>query len=87
MPIISMFYGIIIRMFCSPSEHNPPHFHAQYQNFKAILSLDGELLAGELPKRQMHYVVTWAMLHHDELVADWELAMEGAEVYKIDPLR
>ena len=87
MPIISMFYGIIIRMFCAPGEHNPPHFHAQYGDYKASFTLDGELLNGEFPNRQKHYVIAWAMLHHDELVADWEMAMDGAEVYKIDPLR
>jgi len=40
MPTICMFYGIIIRMYCSPGEHNPPHFHAYYQNFKAIIDID-----------------------------------------------
>jgi hypothetical protein len=45
MPTISMFYGIIIRMFCSPAEHNPPHIHAYYQDFTAIVDiLSGEVL-------------------------------------------
>ena len=39
MPTISMFYGIIIRMYCTPKEHNPPHFHAYYQDYKAIIDI------------------------------------------------
>lgn len=39
MPTISMFYGIIIRMYFTPSEHNRPHFHAYYQEYKAIVDI------------------------------------------------
>jgi hypothetical protein len=39
MPTISMFYGVIIRMYYAPGEHNPPHFHAYYNEFKATFSL------------------------------------------------
>jgi hypothetical protein len=38
MPTISMFYGIVIRMYCDRSEHNPPHFHAYYQDYTAYVS-------------------------------------------------
>jgi len=49
MPTISMFYGIIIRMYFAPGEHNPPHFHAYYNEFKATFSVETqELLQGEL---------------------------------------
>ena len=52
MPTISMFYGIIIRMFCAPEEHNPPHFHAYYGEFKAIIDIKTcELKEGNLPKK------------------------------------
>lgn len=51
MPTISMFYGVIIRMCYAPGEHNPPHFHAHYNEFKATFSVDTlELMQGELPK-------------------------------------
>ncbi|MCF6270746.1 MAG: DUF4160 domain-containing protein [Melioribacteraceae bacterium] len=40
MPTISMFYGIIVRMYFSPKEHNPPHFHAYYQGYKAVINID-----------------------------------------------
>ena len=50
MPTISMFYGIVIRMY-NNGEHNPPHFHAIYQEYRASFSIDGELLKGEMPKK------------------------------------
>jgi hypothetical protein len=47
MPTVSMFYGIIIRMYCAPEEHNPPHFHAFYQDYKTIIDINsGELIEG-----------------------------------------
>lgn len=54
MPIISMFYGIVISMYYD--EHNPPHFHAYYGDFKAIFDFDGELLKGEMPKKQQKLI-------------------------------
>ena len=52
MPAISMFYGIIIKMY-NNGEHNPPHFHASYQGYYATFNLNGELIEGDMPKRQM----------------------------------
>lgn len=86
MPTISMFLGIIIRMYNS-NEHNPPHFHASYQGYNAVFNFDGELLEGEMPKRQIKFIVAWAEMHKDELIANWELAMSEQPLYKIDPLR
>ena len=88
MPTISMFFGIIIRMYCSPKEHNPPHFHAYYQRFKAIIDINScELIDGEFPIKQRKLVLAWAELHKDELLADWDLASAGELPYKIDPLK
>lgn len=87
MPTISMFYGIIIRMYFSPGEHNPPHFHAYYNEFKASFAIENlDIMEGSLPRKQQRLVQAWAELHIDELKADWELAMNGESVYKIDPL-
>lgn len=53
MPTISMFFGIIIRMYCAPGEHNPPHFHAYYQEHKAVIDINTcELKEGKLPSKQ-----------------------------------
>lgn len=85
MPTISMFFGIIITMYYD--EHNPPHFHATYQDYKAAFNLDGELITGEMPKRQQKFIAAWAEMHRDELLANWQLAENEQQLYKIDPLR
>lgn len=88
MPTICMFYGIIIRMYCAPKEHNPPHFHAYFQDYKAIIDINTcELTEGSLPKKQLKLALAWAELHKDELLADWELAMNGELPFKIEPLK
>lgn len=88
MPTISMFHGIIIRMYFAPDEHNPPHFYVYYNEFKATFRLDTlELMEGSLPRRQLRLVQAWAELHLDELKANWRMAMNGENPYKIEPLR
>lgn len=86
MPTISMFYGIMIRMY-NNNEHNPPHFHAQYQGHNAVFDMDGNLTDGEMPKAQIKLIAAWAEIHHDELLANWELAINEEPLYKIEPLR
>ncbi|MCI8424777.1 DUF4160 domain-containing protein [uncultured Adlercreutzia sp.] len=85
MPSLSMFFGIIIYMYAD--DHNPPHFHAIYQGYEAQFSLDGELLVGEMPRKQMRLIAAWVELHRDELLANWDLANSGQPLYKIEPLR
>ncbi len=88
MPTISMFYGIIIRMYCSPNEHNPPHFHAYYQGYKAVIDINlCTLKEGKMPSKQKKLILAWAELHKDELLADWELASNGELPFNITPLR
>ena len=88
MPVISMFYGILIRMYALDTQnHNLPHIHARYAEFEAAISLiDGEVLAGELPRKQLRLVQAWIELRRDELEADWSLAAAGETPYKIQPL-
>jgi len=60
MPTLSMFFGIIIRMYYAPKEHNPPHIHVYYQDFKAVLNiLTCDLMEGELPSKQFRLVLAW----------------------------
>lgn len=88
MPTISMFFGIIIRMYLGKKEHNPPHFHAYYQNYKAIFDINlCEILEGEMPIKQRKLVEAWAELHKEELLADWELAINSELPFKIEPLK
>jgi len=88
MPTISMFYGIIIRMYYAPGEHQQPHFHAYYNEFSATFSVDTlELMQGELPKRQLRLVQAWAELRKEELHADWQMVANGEEPCRIAPLQ
>jgi hypothetical protein len=88
MPIISMFYGIIIRMYALDLQHhNTPHIHARYAEDEASISIvDGDVLAGSLPRKQLRLVQAWIELRRDELMADWLLAAGGQPPYKIAPL-
>ena len=89
MPVISMFYGIIVSLyFFDSKEHKAPHIHARYQNEEAVLGIpDGAVLAGKLNPAKLKLVQAWIEIHKDELMADWQLAVTGQEVFKIDPLK
>ncbi|VAX07438.1 hypothetical protein MNBD_GAMMA26-731 [hydrothermal vent metagenome] len=88
MPTISMFYGIIIRMYCAPSEHNPPHIHAYYQEYKAIVDIrKREVADGNRPRKKERLVLAWVEIHQEELLADWDLASNGELPFNIDPLK
>lgn len=88
MPTISMFYGIIIRMYCAPTEHNPPHIHAYYQDYKAVIDIKQcEITEGTLPRKKERLVLAWVEIHQEELLADWELASNGELPFNIDPLK
>jgi len=86
MPIISLFFGIIIRMFYD--DHNPPHIHAEFQGKKALLDFRGNILRGDLHSRTaLKLVREWVDLSYEELLEDWELARQGKEIKKIEPLK
>jgi len=86
MPIISFFFGIVIRMF--HDDHNPPHIHVEYQGRKALLDFRGNILKGDLQSRTaMKLVREWVDLRYEELVEDWELAKQCKEIKPIDPLQ
>ncbi len=88
MPALSMFYGIIIKMYREiGGKHNMPHFHAEYQDDDVAITFEGEILEGSLPKGKLKLVVAWADIHKDELEANWKLLEEGNEIFKIEPLR
>ena len=89
MPIISMFYGIVIRMyFLDDKQHHVPHVHAEYAEHKAVFEiLNGSMLAGVLPSGKTKLVQAWIEIHREELLAAWNLAVHGEEVYRIEPLK
>ncbi len=89
MPVISMFYGIIIRMFYFDNqEHHTPHILVEYSGQKGVVSIpDGNLLSGTFPVNKLKLVQAWIEIHKDDLMADWVLAVEGHTVFKIDALK
>ena len=89
MPLISSFYGILIRMyFFDAEQHHLPHIHVQYRGKQAQFAIEtAEVLAGELPIRQTRLVQAWIELHQDELAAAWQMAVNGFRPGKIAPLQ
>ncbi len=89
MPVISVFYGLIIMMyFYDNKKHNLPHIHVKYQNDEAVFSIiDGILIEGKLTKNKIKLVEAWIEIHREDLIADWQLAIEGQQIFKIEPLK
>ena len=88
-PTISMFFGIIITMYWEQGEpHHLPHIHAEYQEHDAVFAVpSGKILGGNLPRRQRNFVRAWISLHEDELLANWKLAKNNQQLFRIDPLK
>jgi hypothetical protein len=89
MPVISMFYGIIVQLFFFDNDkHNKPHVHARYAEFTVSIDIQvAEVLEGEMPIRQLRLLQAWIEIHREELLADWALALEGNSPFKIEPLK
>jgi len=86
MPEISRFYGILIKMLFD--DHEPPHFHVIYSEYKAVISIkDLRILKGDLPPKAFGLVMEWAKLHQRELLQDWKLAKSKKNPIKIEPLK
>ena len=85
MPIISTFFGIIVRMFYA--DHNPPHFHVEHQGEKATFDFNGNLLSGEISSRTARDLIRkWAKRHKLELMINWKLQVQGKALNRIEPL-
>ena len=89
MPIISQFYGIIIRMFYNDTQkHHGSHIHVEYNEFTAVFSIESiEILEGKLPPKQCRMVIAWMEIHKEELIALWKVLQEEGEFFKIDSLK
>ena len=83
MPEISRFYGIIIKMYFTQKEHNPPHIHAQYGDCMSVIDIaTGAVIEGDLPIRAAKLVLEWYSIYKDELRTMWE----KKEFKKLPPL-
>lgn len=81
MPEISRFLGIIITMYFD--EHNPPHFHVRYNEYRASISISSlNIVAGSLPAKVRGLVEEWAELHQEELLTMWNTK----EFHPVKPL-
>ena len=87
MPEISRFYGLVIKMIFNDSDkHHKPHVHVYYGDYEAVVAIDGELLAGSLPRRQLKIIVGWLAYHEEEAYKAWNLAVNGEHFDKIPPM-
>jgi hypothetical protein len=85
MPEISRFFGIVVRMF--HDDHGVPHFHVYAGGEDAVIEIERlSLLEGALQPRRLGLVIEWAAQHRAELMANWELARQGAALKRIPPL-
>ena len=84
-----MFYGILVLMFFRDNhQHNLPHIHVRYQGNEAVIAIpDGTVLGGSIPAKQLKLVLAWIEIHQEELMVDWELAVNGDEPFRIAPLQ
>lgn len=86
MPVISKFFGIDIMMYYD--DHNPPHFHAKYGEYKALVDINkARIIDGFMPSSQMKLILAWAIIHREELLEDWKLSQMMEKLRKIEPLR
>lgn len=84
MPELSRFLGIIIYMYSY--DHPPPHFHFRYGEFEGIVYIESGKVEGKAPAKIITRVIKWLEIHKTELLQCWELAKEGNELFKIEPL-
>ena len=89
MPVISMFYGIIVSMYyLDTKQHKLPHIHVRYGEAEAVYRIpEGELLEGLLPLNKEKLVRAWIEIHKEELMANWRLAVSGNKIFTIEPLK
>lgn len=83
MPVISRFYGIVIKIFYGQDEHNPPHLHAIYGEYVGEIEIKTQkMLVGDLPNKALAMVQEWTKLHEQELLEIWTTQ----EFKKLPPL-
>jgi hypothetical protein len=89
MAVISMFYGLVVYLFFEDNKrHHLPHIHVKYQDENAVFSIpEGKLLEGSLKPNKTKLLQAWIVIHAEELMADWDLAISGEKIFKIDPLK
>jgi len=83
-PVISRFFGIVILM--NYKDHDPPHFHAVYQDQEVLVEIQSGIVTGKMSKRALRLVLEWADQHQGELAENWDLARARKPLQPIPPL-
>lgn len=84
-PVIAVFFGIVIRMFYR--EHEPEHFHAEYQGQHGKFDFSGRMIVGHITsKTALKLIREWARLHRAELQSNWAKMKAGKPLERIPPL-
>ncbi len=85
MPEISEFFGIHITI--NYSDHNPPHIHAAYGEYQALIDIQQQVaFKGYLPGKQLKLVLAWCVMHEEELMTNWQRVRSGQKPHNIPPL-
>jgi len=84
MPTISRFYGIVV--FINYNDHQPPHFHARYQDQEATIEIQTGIVSGRMSRRALNMLFSWLEMHQDELLDNWERSRNRDALQEIPPL-
>lgn len=88
MPELSRFAGISVYMYSEQnSPHKSPHIHAEYQGQEVVVSLDGNVLEGDLPSKKLRTLLVWMEMRQKEFQENWDLLSAGKKFFKVEPLR
>lgn len=83
MPVISRFYGLVIKMYFLAAEHNPPHIHIAYDDREGVLDIQTlQMIESRLPSKAEAMAMEWAKIHQEELLAMWKTQ----NIHKLPPL-
>ena len=84
MPEISRFLGIVVYMLYD--DHPPPHFHAEYAEYRITVHINSGVVEGRFPRRALNAVMEWYSINIDGLLENWELAERHEPLKRIPPL-
>ncbi|MGQ0815375.1 MAG: DUF4160 domain-containing protein [Gemmatimonadota bacterium] len=84
MPVICRFLGIVVYM--NYNDHDPPHFHARYQDQEVVVEIERGIVSGRMSVRALRLMLEWTMLHKTELLENWQLARQRKGLKAVRPL-
>jgi len=87
-PVLSAFYGIVVRMFAGEiGKHRLPHIHVETSGDQAVVGLDGTVLEGSISTSKMRILLAWMEIHKEDLEMNWKMLSNNDPHFKIDPLK